>query len=152
MARRRSPSRTSSTHQAPHPLAGSLHYAYSGSNGRPLRRHLRKLSTLGLDDLHSYPDGLTPTTSFRGGGSSTRTTGFYGRHDSRFTLPTSAPSIAISGAGQRRRGLGLTALTLGAVSDPGADTVTSYIVHWGDGNTYSYGSNGVQTHTYADGA
>src|SRR5207302_7375185 len=42
-------------------------------------------------------------------------------------------------------------LTLGAVSDPGTDTVSSYIVHWGDGNTSTYSTNGVKTHTYADG-
>ena len=42
-------------------------------------------------------------------------------------------------------------LTLGAVTDPGTDTVTSYVVHWGDGNSSTYSSNGVKTHTYADG-
>src|SRR5205823_4095407 len=40
----------------------------------------------------------------------------------------------------------------GAVSDPGTDTVSSYIVHWGDGSSSStYTTNGVKTHTYADG-
>ena len=29
-------------------------------------------------------------------------------------------------------------LTLGAVTDPGTDTVTSYVVHWGDGNSDTY--------------
>ena len=42
-------------------------------------------------------------------------------------------------------------LTLGAVTDPGTDTVNTWVVHWGDGNTDSYGTNGVKTHTYADG-
>ncbi len=42
-------------------------------------------------------------------------------------------------------------LTLGAVSDPGTDTVTSYIVHWGDGSSDTYLAAGVKTHTYADG-
>ena len=66
------------------------------------------------------------------------------------TVSNVAPTIAISGAGNVNEGSPYS-LTLGAVTDPGADTVSAYIVHWGDGNTDSYGSNGVQTHTYADG-
>ena len=42
-------------------------------------------------------------------------------------------------------------LTLGAVTDPGTDTVSSYIVHWGDGNSDTYTTDGAKTHTYADG-
>src|SRR5207244_6273040 len=42
-------------------------------------------------------------------------------------------------------------LNLGAVSDTGTDTVSSYIVHSGDGNTSTYSTNGFKTHTYADG-
>src|SRR5204862_394745 len=42
-------------------------------------------------------------------------------------------------------------LTLGAVTDPGQDTVTDYLVHWGDGSSDTYSSNGVKTHVYADG-
>jgi streptogramin lyase len=60
------------------------------------------------------------------------------------------PTIAISGAGNVDEGIVYT-LTLGTVSDPGIDTVTSYIVHWGDNSTDTYGSNGAKTHTYADG-
>ena len=61
-----------------------------------------------------------------------------------------APSIAISGAANVNEGSAYS-LTLGAVTDPGADTVTSYVVHWGDGNSDTYGTNGAKTHTYADG-
>jgi Aspartyl protease/Bacterial Ig domain/Domain of unknown function DUF11 len=60
------------------------------------------------------------------------------------------PTIAISGAGNVDEGASY-ALTLGAVTDPGADTVTDYIVHWGDGSSDTYASAGVKTHTYADG-
>ena len=60
------------------------------------------------------------------------------------------PSIAISGAANVNEGSSYS-LTLGAVSDPGADTVSSYVVHWGDGDTDTYPSNGVKTHTYDDG-
>ncbi len=61
-----------------------------------------------------------------------------------------APTIAISGAANVNEGSAYS-LTLGAVTDPGSDTVTSYVVHWGDGNTDTYATNGVKTHTYADG-
>ena len=61
-----------------------------------------------------------------------------------------APSIVISGATNVNEGSAYT-LTLGAVTDPGTDTVTSYVVHWGDGNTSTYSTNGAKTHTYADG-
>src|SRR5207247_5193172 len=61
------------------------------------------------------------------------------------------PSITISGATNVNEGSSYS-LTLGAVSDPGTDTVSSYIVHWGDGNTSTYASNvGAKSHTYADG-
>ena len=60
------------------------------------------------------------------------------------------PTIAISGASNVAEGAVYT-LTLGAVTDPGSDTVASYIVHWGDGDSDTYFSNGPATHTYADG-
>src|SRR5207247_1235719 len=66
------------------------------------------------------------------------------------TVDNVAPSIAISGATNVNEGSVYT-LTLGAVSDPGADTVTDYVVHWGDGNTSTYAANGTKTHTYTDG-
>ena len=44
-----------------------------------------------------------------------------------------APTIAISGPANANEGSAYS-LTLGAVTDPGADTVASYIVHWGDGS------------------
>lgn len=61
-----------------------------------------------------------------------------------------APTIAISGASNVDEGSPYS-LTLGAVTDPGTDTVTAYIVHWGDGFSDTYGTNGVKMHTYADG-
>ena len=48
-----------------------------------------------------------------------------------------APTIAISGAANVNEGSAYS-LTLGAVTDPGTDTVSSYVVHWGDGNTDTY--------------
>src|SRR5439155_18846498 len=61
-----------------------------------------------------------------------------------------APSIAISGNASVNEGSPYS-LTLGAVTDPGTDTVSSYIVHWGDGQSDTYASNGLKSHTYADG-
>src|SRR5213076_1845894 len=60
------------------------------------------------------------------------------------------PSIAISGNASLNEGSPYS-LTLGAVTDPGTDTVSSYIVHWGDGQSDTYSSNGAKPHTYADG-
>ena len=61
-----------------------------------------------------------------------------------------APSIQISGAANVDEGSAYS-LTLGAVTDPGQDTVSSWIVHWGDGNSDTYATDGAKTHTYADG-
>jgi hypothetical protein len=69
------------------------------------------------------------------------------------TVNNVAPTIAISGANNVNEGSPYS-LTLGAVTDPGTDTVSAYIVYWGDGNGDRYDrypSNDVQTHTYADG-
>ena len=71
--------------------------------------------------------------------------------DSRtVTVSNVAPSIAISGNANVNEGSAYS-LTLGAVTDPGTDTVSSYVVHWGDGNSDTYSTNGAKTHTYADG-
>ena len=43
------------------------------------------------------------------------------------------------------------------MTDPGSDTVSSYLVHWGDGNSDTYtaaqvaGLSGIVSHTYVDG-
>ena len=66
------------------------------------------------------------------------------------TVANVPPSIAISGAASVNEG-SVYSLTLGAVTDPGADTVSSYVVHWGDGSSTTYTSDGVKTHTFADG-
>jgi hypothetical protein len=66
------------------------------------------------------------------------------------TINNVAPSIAISGAASVNEGSSYS-LTLGAVTDPGTDTVSSYVVHWGDGNSDTYATNGAKTHTYLDG-
>ncbi|RLC74996.1 MAG: hypothetical protein DRI81_12855, partial [Chloroflexi bacterium] len=65
------------------------------------------------------------------------------------TVNNVAPTIALSGDSSVNEG-SVFALTLGAVADPGDDTVTEYIVHWGDASSDSFASAGVVTHTYAD--
>ena len=57
----------------------------------------------------------------------------------------------VSGAANVDEGAVYT-LTLGSITDPGTDTVTDWVVHWGDGNTDTYAAApGTITHTYADG-
>ena len=51
---------------------------------------------------------------------------------------------------QRQRGLALQP-DPGQLHRPGHRHGQSYIVHWGDGNTDTYASNGAKSHTYADG-
>ncbi|MCP5242904.1 MAG: DUF4347 domain-containing protein [Burkholderiales bacterium] len=58
-----------------------------------------------------------------------------------------APTIAVAGASQVDAGTQYT-FNLGAVTDPGDDTVSSYIVNWGDGSSDTYGTAGDVTHTY----
>ena len=50
------------------------------------------------------------------------------------TVKNVAPSIVISGAASVNEG-STYSLTLGAITDPGTDTVTSWRVDWGDGHT-----------------
>ena len=66
------------------------------------------------------------------------------------TVNNVQPTIAISGAATVAEGAPYS-LTLGAITDPGADTVTQWIVHWGDGQTSTFTAGGVQTHAYSDG-
>ena len=66
------------------------------------------------------------------------------------TINNIAPSITISGNSSVDEGSTYT-LNVGAIADPGQDTISDYVVHWGDGNSNIYNSNGVKTHIYADG-
>ncbi len=66
------------------------------------------------------------------------------------TVNNVPPTIALSGAAEVDEGSTYT-LTLGAVTDPGTDTVSQYIVHWGDGTSDTYATAGDVTHVYADG-
>ena len=62
-----------------------------------------------------------------------------------------APTILLAGAHNVDEGSPYD-LTLGAITDPGADTVTQWIVNWGDGTpAETFSSGGLKNHTYADG-
>src|SRR6185437_13700871 len=67
------------------------------------------------------------------------------------TVNNVEPTLTVSGAASVNEG-SLYTLTLGAVVDPGADTITNIKVNWGDGlfNNYAAGTLSA-THTYADG-
>ena len=84
--------------------------------------------------LHTYADGpsdytVTVTVTDKDGAIDSETFSVH--------VNNVAPSIAISGAASVNEGSPYR-LKLGAVTDPGADTVTSWLVHWGDGSTSSY--------------
>ena len=88
-----------------------------------------------------YTSGAAPGSTPKNSGGVTPTTVKGTR-----SMVNVAPTIAISGAGSVNEG-SVYSLSLGAITDPGTDTVTSYIVHWGDGNsdTYSTAGSGLPT-------
>jgi Ca2+-binding RTX toxin-like protein len=70
-----------------------------------------------------------------------------------FTLTVNnvAPNLVLSGAASANEGSTYT-LSLSS-SDPGADTIASWTINWGDGNTQVVSSNPSNAaHIYADGA
>ncbi len=64
------------------------------------------------------------------------------------TVVNVAPTIAVAFGSPVVVGLA-SSVTLGVVTDPGQDTVASYVVRWGDGATDTYSTGGVKTHVYA---
>ena len=71
------------------------------------------------------------------------------------TVNDVVPTVALTGAATTTEGSSYS-LTVGAVTDPGQDTVTQYIIHWGDGQdeiilAANLPAGGVVPHVYADG-
>ncbi|MGI9600443.1 MAG: PKD domain-containing protein, partial [Acidimicrobiales bacterium] len=67
---------------------------------------------------------------------------------SLLTITNAEPTVTVTGPGTAAAGVGYS-VTVGA-SDPGADTITSWTVTWGDGAaTTTVGAPGVATHTYS---
>jgi hypothetical protein len=100
---------------------------------------------------HTYADGGAGGTARTVTVSATDEDGTFVLGSKSLTVNNVAPLIALAGAGSIAEGASYT-LTLGAVTDPGTETVTSYVVHWGDGNSDTYSAGGDVTHVYADGA
>jgi hypothetical protein len=68
----------------------------------------------------------------------------------RLDVNNVAPVIALAGAAAAEAGASYT-LSLGAVTDPGVDTVSGYIIDWGDGSTtQTVAVAGDITHVYTD--
>ena len=66
-----------------------------------------------------------------------------------------APALSLDGADSIDEGLSYT-LTLGLVTDPGPDSISQYLIDWGDGHVdpidaNSLPSDRIVTHIYADG-
>ena len=103
----------------------------------------------------------TVPASFLTDGNSTRTArgriidkdGGFTDYTTVITINNVAPTISLSGAASVDEGSPYT-LNLGAVTDPGTDTVSAFSVDWGDGSVESFTGNPAntsKTHIYADG-
>jgi hypothetical protein len=92
------------------------------------------------------PDESQTVTIYANDGQDTSSVSFD------LTVNNVAPTIALSGATNVDEGSPY-ALNLGAVTDPGDDTVSTYTIYWGDGASDSFSGvpSGSKTHTYADG-
>ena len=109
-----------------------------------------ELAALAGNVEHIFPDdesGLINTTSHaisvtvnNGERSTTQT--------KDLTVIDVAPIIALSGAPSVNEGVTYT-LNLGAITDPGIDTVTSYVVNWGDGSSDTFANAGDVAHIYS---
>ena len=82
--------------------------------------------------------------------SATAQFGTYRANTFSVSVMNVAPTMSVSGAGTTNEGSAYS-LTLGGISDPGADTVVGWTIDWGDGATQTYTSGGTKTHVYADG-
>ena len=65
------------------------------------------------------------------------------------TIDNVAPTATLAGEASVDEGATYS-LSLGE-TDPGRDTVTAFVVDWGDGSSNTYTSGGAKTHVYADG-
>jgi Ca2+-binding RTX toxin-like protein len=66
------------------------------------------------------------------------------------TVRNVGPAISLTGASMADEG-SMYLLSLGEVIDPGADTVTEYVVDWGDETVESFSNPGQLGHTYLEG-
>jgi len=97
-----------------------------------------QLVALGIDDSGSRSIAVLATDS----------RGWSVTGTAALTITNTAPTLAISGAATIAEG-STYVLTLSASGDPGNDTITSWVINWGDG-TSSTVSGGPVAHIYAD--
>jgi uncharacterized delta-60 repeat protein len=96
---------------------------------------------------HTYADGNASRTI---SATATDEDGTFGAGNTvAVTVHNVAPTLAISGASDTNEGSSYT-LNLSS-SDPGADTIASWTINWGDGSEVVSGSPASVSHTYADG-
>lgn len=94
---------------------------------------------------HTYADGPNAYVIHA---TATDDTGTYAAADESVTVNNVAPTININGSSTATDGVAYS-FTLGAVTDPGQDTVSQFIIHWGDGTSDTYTSGGVKTHVFS---
>jgi|GEM_PF-1111909 len=124
-------------------------YSLNWGDGTPVQNFTpAEYVALGGTVQHTFADGAaSPTITV----SVTDEDGTFLAGSKSITVNNVAPTLALAGAATVNEGATYT-LTLGAITDPGTETVSNYLVHWGDGTTSSYAAAGDVTHTYADGA
>jgi hypothetical protein len=101
--------------------------------------------TSGGGHTHVYADGLNSYTISVDLVDDDGTHGGAGSKE--MTVINVPPTIVLSGDGEVDEGADYT-LTLGTITDPGADTVTRWTVNWGDGLSDTYDAGGDRTHVY----
>ena len=95
---------------------------------------------------HTYADG---TVNYTVSATATDEDGTFSSNSISVAVANVAPTLTISGAASVDEG-GVYTLNLSS-SDPGADTITSWTIDWGDGSEVVAGNPSSATHTYADG-
>ena len=137
----------------------TLSYAIDWGDGSAVQNiTAAELATLGGSVDHVFADDedgpinatdrlIEVTVSDEDGGSSSSSR--------TVTVNNVAPIALIAGAAMVDTGATYQ-LNIGAITDPGTDTVTDYLVDWGDGSSDSYTAaelatlGGTVEHTYAD--
>ena len=98
---------------------------------------------------HTYADGGSSGTTHTVTVNATDEDGTFVLGSKDITVNNITPTIALGGDASVVEDTAYT-LSLGTVIDPGTDTVTNYVVHWGDGTSNTYTTAGNVNHTYAD--
>ncbi|HVK09974.1 MAG TPA: PKD domain-containing protein [Gemmataceae bacterium] len=102
-------------------------------------------SPAGRTHVHTYADGPTDgtvTVDLVADGVT-----FPGAGIHNVSVVDVLPTVGLAGDPSAAKGTAYT-LTLGAVTDPGRDTVIVYTVYWGDGTSDTYATPGPKTHVY----